>query len=94
MGGSVFDLELEVGCLDDFDLTGLGFTGASLELDFWANIPFLFLGVGCLALGVGCLSLGVEFLAFMAFQSALSERDLEGFLLKNLPLGAFCQHCA
>ena len=52
MGASALDLELEVVCLDDFDLTDLGFTGASLELDFWASIPFLFLGVGCLALWV------------------------------------------
>ena len=34
MGASTLALEHEAVCLDDFDLTGLGFTGACLELDF------------------------------------------------------------
>ena len=94
MGASALDLELEAVCLDDFDLTGLGFTGASLELGFLAGIPFLPLGFKFFALWTGCLALGVEFLAFLAFQSSMSDRDLEGYLLECLPLDAFCHPCA
>ena len=87
MGASALDLELEAGCRDDFDLTGLGFTGASLGFGFLADIPFL-------PLGVWFLSLGVELLPFVAFQSSMFERDLEGFLLEYLPFGAFFHPCA
>ena len=44
MGASALALELEADCRDDFDLTGLGFVGASLGLDFLVGIPFLPLG--------------------------------------------------
>ena len=87
MSASVLDFELEVCFRDDFDLTGLGFTGASLELGLLADISFL-------PLGFGFLALGVEFLAFLAFQSSMSDHDLEGYLLEYLPLGAFCHPCA
>ena len=52
MGASALNFELEVDRRDDFDLTGLGFIGASLELDFWDDIPFLPLGFRFLALWV------------------------------------------
>ena len=87
MGASVLAFELEAGRRDGFDLTDPFFTGASLGLDYFADIHFLFLGVGFLALGG-------EFFFFVAFQLSLFECGLEGFLLKYLPLGAFCQPCA
>ena len=87
MGSSVLSFELDVGHLDDFDLDGLGFVRASLEF------CFLF-GIHLFLLGVDFLALGVELLHFVAFQSPLSERDLEGFLLENLILGSFFHPCA
>ena len=39
MGGSVLTFELEVGRRDGYDLTGLGFTGASLNMASWPTHP-------------------------------------------------------
>ena len=50
MGASTLALELEANYRDDFDLTNLGFTGASLGLGFLADVPSLSLEFSFLAL--------------------------------------------